>query len=161
VEVAARAARLADLPALEALVAQGIEAVWGEKGAELWMLEDAPTRPYEAGLRRLMNDANGSAVAGCIDDVPVGVLLADRRTLADGRRVARIAFVFVQAEARGVGVGEALVDAAVAWARDGGCLGIDGLALPGDREIKNLYERSGLTARAIIVHRSLPDDARQ
>ena len=33
--------------------------------------------------------------------------------------------------------------------------GIDGFALPGDRETKNFFERFGLTARAILVHRSL------
>lgn len=36
-----------------------------------------------------------------------------------------------------------------------GCLGIDALALPGNRETKNFFEASGLTARAIVVHRSL------
>jgi len=84
----------------------------------------------------------------------VGVLLADRRRLRDGRDIARITFVFVHPEARGIGIGAALVELAEAWAQAGGCSGVDGLALPGDRETKNLYERAGLTARAIVVHRS-------
>jgi GNAT superfamily N-acetyltransferase len=148
---------MADVPALGDLVAEGIDAVRGQKGAELWLAEQAPTPPYEAGLEELIDAASGTVVAGCIDEVPVGVLLADRRTLADGRGIARIRFVFVHPRARGIGVGEALVDAAVAWAHGSRCRGIDGLALPGDREVKNLYERSGLTARAIVVHRSLVD----
>ena len=64
-------------------------------------------------------------------------------------------FVFVDPRARDVGVGEALIGAATTWALASGCVGLDGLALPGDRHTKNLYERSGLTARLITVHRDL------
>ena len=33
--------------------------------------------------------------------------------------------------------------------------GIEAVALPGDRETKNLFERAGLTARKITVYKSL------
>ena len=52
-------------------------------------------------------------------------------------------------------LGEALIDAAAAWARSAGCTGLDGLALPGDRHVKNLYERSGMTARELTTFREL------
>ena len=110
-------------------------------------------------LGDLLDDPDSHLVVACVDDVPVGILVADRRELPDGRRMARIGFVFVHAEARGIGVGELLVDEAVAWARRSGCRGLDGWALPGDREVKNLFERSGLTARGIIVHRPLEGEA--
>ena len=49
----------------------------------------------------------------------------------------------------------------IAWAHEAGAVGIDALALPGDRATKNFFETAGLTARAILVHRSfatvLPD----
>ena len=32
-----------------------------------------------------------------------------------------------------------------------GCSRIDALALPGDRDTKNLFERNGLTARLIVA----------
>jgi GNAT superfamily N-acetyltransferase len=54
-----------------------------------------------------------------------------------------------------VGIGELVMDALVAWAQDHGCEAIDAVALPGDRETKNFFERFGLTARAIVVHRRL------
>ena len=54
-----------------------------------------------------------------------------------------------------VGVGEAVMDAVMTWSESKGCRGIDGFALPGDRETQNFFERFGLTARAILVHRSL------
>ena len=47
----------------------------------------------------------------------------------------------------------------LAWATAQGCFGIDALALPGNRATKNFFERYGLTARAIIVHKRLGDDA--
>ena len=42
-----------------------------------------------------------------------------------------------------------------AWGRDGGAELVEGHALPGDRNIKNLYERAGVTARLITVSRRL------
>jgi len=102
-----------------------------------------------------LDSASTAVLAGCIDDVAVGVLLASRRELIDQRLLARIDLVFVDPEARDVGVGEALVHGAAAWAVASGCIGLDGLALPGDRQTKNLYERAGMTAREITVYREL------
>ena len=76
--------------------------------------------------------------------------------LSDGGELARLTDVYVEPEARGVGVGEMLLDAVVAWATERGCIGIDSLALPGNRETKNFFESFGLVARAIVVHRPLP-----
>ena len=45
------------------------------------------------------------------------------------------------------------MDLLVAWAHERGCVGIDALRLPGNRDTKNFFERFGLTARAIVVHR--------
>ena len=154
-EVTARLAVEADLPCLVPLVEQGIAVAEGERGAELWLLEDAPRPPVQEALEHQLAEATAGVIAGCVDDVPVGVLLIDRRVLIDGRAIARVSFVFVHPRARDVGVGEALVGAATAWALASGCVGLDGLALPGDRRTKNLYERSGLTARQITVHREL------
>jgi GNAT superfamily N-acetyltransferase len=92
---------------------------------------------------------------GGFDDHALGVLLLDRRQIVDGPAIARITFVFVEPEARHIGIGEALIDAAASWARAAGCTGLDGLALPGDRHVKNLYERSGMTARELTTFREL------
>ena len=61
-----------------------------------------------------------------------------------------------------MGVGEAMMELVLAWCDERGCRGVDSLALPGDRETKNFFERFGLTARAIVVHRALrPDGGRR
>lgn len=154
-EVTARAAVEADVPTLAALVEDGIAAAAGQRGAELWRLEWAPRPPVEGSLRQRLSDADAGTLVGCLDDHPLGVLLLDRRCVAEGLSIARIAFVFVEPEARDIGIGEALIDAAADWARAAGCRGLDGLALPGDRHVKNLYERSGMTARELTVYRDL------
>jgi hypothetical protein len=43
----------------------------------------------------------------------------------------------------------------VEWCTARGCVGVDGLALPGNRATKNFFETFGLVARAIVVHRRL------
>ena len=57
--------------------------------------------------------------------------------------------------AREAGAGDALMDALVARLRSHGARWLGALALPGDRETKNLYERQGMSARLIEVGRSL------
>ncbi len=154
-QVTARRAVPADLPLLTDLVEAGVAAARAQRGGDLWVLERAPHVPLSADWLTRLDSASTAVLAGCIDDVAVGVLLASRRALIDQRLLARIDLVFVDPEARDVGVGEALVHGAAGWAVASGCIGLDGLALPGDRQTKNLYERAGMTAREITVYREL------
>jgi GNAT superfamily N-acetyltransferase len=100
-------------------------------------------------------DPDALVLVGTFDGVVVGYGLVQRETLRDGTAIAVIDGLYVEPDARGVGVGEALMEEVLAWSVAAGCRGIDGFALPGDRETKNFFERFGLTARAILVHRSL------
>lgn len=65
--------------------------------------------------------------------------------------IAVVRQVYVQPEARELGFGDALLEAARHEAQRHGCSALEGFALPGDRDTKNLYERAGITARKIIV----------
>jgi GNAT superfamily N-acetyltransferase len=67
----------------------------------------------------------------------------------------RIECLYVEPDARGVGVGSALMTAAVAWLRQQSCVEVDALALPGDRSSKQRYEGAGFTARLITLSRRL------
>ena len=69
--------------------------------------------------------------------------------------IATVDQVFVTPDARELGFGDALLEAATAAAVDAGAHVIEGFALPGDRDTKNLYERAGITARLITVSRPL------
>jgi GNAT superfamily N-acetyltransferase len=66
--------------------------------------------------------------------------------------------VYVDPAARGVGVGEAVMELVLAWCHGHACRAIDSLALPGMRESKNFFERFGLKTRQLIVHRALDAD---
>jgi GNAT superfamily N-acetyltransferase len=63
--------------------------------------------------------------------------------------------VYVDERCRDIGCGDALLAHAIDTARRQGCAFIEGEALPGDRETKNLFERAGVTARRIIVSKGL------
>ena len=43
------------------------------------------------------------------------------------------------------------------WLEARGCRGVDGTALPGDREAKNFYESAGFKARLLTMHRRSTD----
>ena len=89
-------------------------------------------------------------VAG-IDDVVVGYLVAD----LGPDHVVRIDQVWVTPEARELGFGDELLATAIATARTRGAVAVEGQALPGDRETKNLYERAGIVARLIVTFKWL------
>lgn len=65
--------------------------------------------------------------------------------------------VYVMPEARELGFGDELLAAAIASAKRAGSARLEATALPGDRETKNLYERAGVTAKAITVAVELND----
>jgi len=67
----------------------------------------------------------------------------------------RVECCYVVEEARGVGVGSALMEAAVAWCVERRCLDMDALALPGDRSTKQRLEAAGFTARLLTLNRRL------
>ena len=98
-------------------------------------------------------------VVGTIDGVVVGYAVARVERLGDGSRLGVVDDIFVEEEARGIGVGEAMMNDLVAWSRAKGCFGMDAMALPGHRLTKNFFEESGFTARKIVMHRSLDGSA--
>jgi len=85
----------------------------------------------------------------------VGLLAVATATGARGAMTALIECCYVETAARGVGVGTALMDAAVAWCAEKGCDAVDALALPGDRTTKQRLEGSGFTARLLTLSRRL------
>ncbi len=87
------------------------------------------------------------------DDVPIAYLIVGIRN--DPMPIAHIDQVFVEPDARELGFGDEMLAAAMEWGRQHGAELIEGHALPGDRNIKNLYERAAITARLITVSRRL------
>jgi GNAT superfamily N-acetyltransferase len=149
---AARPAVAGDLPAMVALHRAATEELRAERGGGVWARQTA--RDGEAPFD--LDDPAQRVLAGTIDATVVGYARVVAQRLTDGGELAVLTDIFVEPDAREVGVGEALLDAAIEWARDRGCIGIDSVALPGMRATKNFFEAAGLVARAIVVHRALP-----
>lgn len=129
-----------------------------ERDGDRWWQIDGPPEGAVDLLARVADD-DALIALGTLDGTPVGFVSASIRQNRSGERLAIVSDMFVEPEARELGVGEALMVAAVDWARSAGCTGMDASVLPGSREAKNFFERSGLKARRIIVHRSLGDPA--
>ncbi len=125
------------------------------RGGEMYLLHTARPEPASTSLQADLADVDRVVLLGCLGDVPVGYAIASIHPLADGTCAADVSEVFVEPDARGVGIGNLLMHQLVHWATDRGCIGIDARALPGDRTTKNFFESFGLVARAITVHRDL------
>lgn len=158
----ARGATADDLSRLTDLVEASHGEMQPQRGGQIYLTEALPADA--ARLLRQLGDQRCAVLAGTIDDVIVGVATAELVTLDGYGTVARIRDLFVEPEARQVGVGAALIDALTTWARDHDAIGLDSTVLPGNRASKNFFEAHGLVARAILVHRrfaepSTEDDA--
>ena len=153
-EVGSRRATLDDLPALDDLAQAALAEVLPTRGGALYARREARARP----LKELLDDGDALLLVGTIDDTVIGYAAATVEELRDGSLLAAVSDLVVDPEARGVGVGEALMDDLVAWATERGCIGVDAMVLPGNRETKNFFETFGLTARAIVVHRALDSE---
>ena len=148
---AARAATAGDLPSIAALLESARAELCTARGGDLLLAREMASLD-PAGL---LDDPAAFVVVGTFDEVVVGIATARLETLSDGSRLAVIGSLYVDREAREVGVGEAMLDQIFPWAKEHGCRGIDALVLPGMRESKNFFEMFGLVARAIVVHRPL------
>jgi GNAT superfamily N-acetyltransferase len=138
-----RPARPGELDQVVALDAEARAALVDQRGGPAWLEEHPP----------LAELPSSHLLVATIDDVVVGFL---RLELTDGG-VARVERVYVTPEARGIGFGDDLLEHALRLARERGAVAVEGEALPGDRETKNLYERAGITARKITVFRRLDE----
>ena len=126
----------------------------GERGGALWETREARPEPFDDALAELSSRDDALVVVGTTEDVVVGYGIARWEPLRDGTRLGVIDEIYVEPEARGVGVGELVIDRLVAFCVDAGCLGVDATALPGHRQAKNFFERAGFTARSLVMHRS-------
>ena len=155
----ARLATAGDVPVLAVLAEEAAAAVAPVRGGARYVGNEALAAPYGSTLGDLVDRDDAAVFVGLIDEVVVGFAAVWRRADRTGAPIAQLGALYVVEGGRGVGVGEAMMDLALAWARQAGCIGVEAVALAGDRATKNFFEAFGLTARAILVHRSLYDDA--
>lgn len=152
---AARLADAGDLEAMAHLAEQAVEELAPLRGGSVWARREARRPPYSDSLAESQADDAQLVVVGTVHDSVVGYAVVRLDPLQDGSLLAIVDDLYVEGRARGIGVGEAMMDILVGWAEERGAVGLDGFALPGHRDTKNFFETFGLTARGIIVHRPL------
>ena len=148
-----RPATADDLARLLALYADLRVELAGYRGR--WYDLDAWPEPVEDVFATLIAEPDALVLVGTIDDVPIGYLAATvGRPLpqAAGDPLGRVHDLFVEPDAREVGVGEALLSAAIEWFTGRGVVQADIRVLPGHRAAKNFCEENGFVARALVMH---------
>jgi GNAT superfamily N-acetyltransferase len=149
IETFVRPSVSADAPAVAELEFEARTALQGQRGAD--RLLDAHPLVGSQWVERI-EGPDWLVLVGGIDTVVLAYLVA---RVAGDDGVAFIEQVFVTEGARELGLGDGLVELALEELAARGAIAVDALALPGDRQTKNLFERNGLTARLITVTRRL------
>ncbi len=143
-----------DLDEVVRLAREGRTAIADARGGRLWLERQAPREPLDSTYAAAIASPDALLQLALIDDVPLGFLLVELETI-DNSCLAVSQELYVTPEARGVSLGEIMMNEALSWASTAGAFGMDGYALPGDRATKNFFETFGLVARGIVVHRSI------
>ncbi len=153
--VTARRTTVDDLPALLRMY----EELEAEQSAirEIWPHADGLADPIEDSLLSLLQIDRATSVVGEIDGIAVGFLIAIEEALLEplaDRYIGVVRFIFTDHEARGVGVGGAMLDVAMERLENRGVNLFDARVSPGHRLAKNFFESNGFKARSITMHRS-------
>jgi GNAT superfamily N-acetyltransferase len=151
----ARPADSDDLDRVAELADQAATSLAALRGGSVWVRREARPEPRRPEFEAALVDPEKLVVVGTIDGTVVGYGAVQAERLHDGATLAVVTDVYVEPDARGVGVGEAVMGLLLRWAEERGCVGVDSVALPGDRATKNFFESNGLVARAITVHKPL------
>jgi len=104
--------------------------------------------PYQA----IVDGEELSLVSG-VGDTVFGSL----RSVFTSPTSCRIDLVFVEETAREIGIADAMLQHLIRHCQALGVTWIAASAQPGDRAMKNLFERHGLVAQTILVGKSLSD----
>lgn len=154
----AREATAADIPVLVELYRK----LEDEMAAlhPMWPIANGLDEPVDETLEETLADPATIVLIGSIDGYPFGFMIAREEEMlmqAQGEKIGSIRFIFVDHDAREVGIGEVMRDLVMGLLRKRGITKFDAHVLPGHRLVKNFFEAGGFSARTIIMHH---DDAR-
>lgn len=150
-----RIAGIGDIDELVALARACADELRPLRGGAMLLATAGRQEPMADRFAQELNDPTALVLCGTYDEAVVGYAVTILTPDDEGRRHARVTDLHTLPDARHVGVGEAMLDAILAWSRQHGAASIDAVVLPGARESKNFFESFGLTARALVVNRPL------
>ncbi|MDG2111408.1 MAG: GNAT family N-acetyltransferase [Actinomycetota bacterium] len=150
-----RTAQVADLDTIAQLAGEAVDEQRDARGGPMWSRRETQPPPYRMSLEGAFYDPDQEIWVGTIDETIVGYAVCRLEVLRTGELLAVVTDLFVVEGAREVAIGETMMDAIVSWCEERECVGIDSLALPGNRQTKNFFETFGFKARLLTMHRSL------
>lgn len=125
------------------------------RGGALWAAQESLIEPLGEAFETLLASDDSNIVIGLLEGSPMGFGVALVRRLNDGTLLGDITEIWVEPEARAVGLGELILASLTEFCAERGCIGVDARALPGHRQTKNFFEEQGFTARMLTMHRTL------
>jgi GNAT superfamily N-acetyltransferase len=151
--ITVRPARNDDIPRLEELY----RSMEPEQTARkpIWALTDGLDEQFDIAFFHALTLDDSWIWIGEIDNVPVGFVwftIEPMLERAHGSRIGRIRLIYTEPPARGVGVGHAMLEAALDELREHDIRHFDAPVGPGQRASKNFFEAHGFAARSIIMH---------
>lgn len=152
---AARAGTRDDLERVVELAQAAAAELATLRGGALFLRREGRGGEVRAALEAGLDRDDVRFAVGTLDGHVVGFGIAELQAL-DGATLGVIRALYVDPEAREVGVGEALAADLLDFCTRRGCVGVDAYALPGSRATKNFFEAHGFTARLLVLHRPLP-----
>jgi L-amino acid N-acyltransferase YncA len=123
---------------------------------EPWGVSDGFAAPQLQTLHAILDDPDAHLLVGSIDDVTVGFAYGTIEELlpqAGGEQIGVVRMIYVEDEARTVGVGEMMLDGLMDWFQSRGVSRFDAIVSPGHRLAKNFFEAAGFKARRITMYR--------
>jgi hypothetical protein len=118
------------------LIRELIGGLASQRGGVLLLADAGLTTDGGIGpepFKTWIEDPDRKVLIGTLEGQACGIGMGHVDSLSDGRPLGHLDVCYVEPDARGVGV--------------------DGVALPGDREAKNFYEAAGFKARLLTMHR--------
>ncbi len=151
----ARLAVADDVERIAQLSRRSREALGAQRGGDLFSKRELPSSLLPADLAARLRSLDHVVWVGTLEAQVVGYGLGRVEHLEGALVHGVVEELYVEPEARSVGVGQVLMEGLVGWFWGKGCAGVDAVALPGDREVKAFLESAGFKARLIVLHRSL------
>lgn len=148
----ARPAVEADAGRLVELADEALAEISARRGGTQLAHDVLAGRSVPQAVGAALADPDATVVVGELNGAALGIGMAriDQRRMA-----ATVELLYVEPDARAVGLGEVMLDALAAWAGSRGCTALDAAALPGSREAKAFFETHGMVARLLVMHRAL------
>lgn len=152
-QISVRNANQADIDVLVELY----EAMEAEQVSRkpIWALTDGLDKPFHDSFSQMISSDSVWFRIGEIDGAPVGFISASiDETLgrSSGLRIGTIDLIYTHPDARGVGVGNHMLEDVLTEFRTMGITRFDAPVGPGQRLTKNFFEGHQFAARSLIMH---------